>query len=182
MAKQFHVQGPTTISFGTLDSETELGQTDGETLVTFEEVTPTRPVTTDESGGQPNDYLVLQPHCPIILTLINWDDAVLENMVGRPVSATTFPTSVGAWGEAGTVGLLMDADANMKQSLKIEGNKVYANNGGLTIQFPKCMRDPEIPVRWTDLGSDLKKVEITMRAFPDDNSPNPRLYIRTENT
>lgn len=167
MARAFHVFGPTTIYWGATSSTdgTAVGQSDGQTLVAIDLVTPHRAITTDGFGGEAADFIQLSSHAKVAITFIDWDTTVLNEMI-TTLTGAAFDT----FGEIGTVGALTinDAAAGYK-GLRIAGTKATANQGGVNLWFRQAFRDPDLPVRLIDIGVDAAKYTLTMRCQPNSS-------------
>jgi len=174
MARAFHVFGPTVVYWGatTASDGTAVGQSDGQTLVAIDLVTPHRAITTDGFGGEAADFIQLSSHAKVAITFIDWDTTQLNQMI-TAITGSGFATI----GEIGTVGALTinDATAGYK-GLRIAGSKLTANQGGLNLWFKRAFRDPDQPVRLVDIGVDASKYVLTMRCQPDASG-----VIYTEN-
>lgn len=175
MARAFHVFGPTTVYWGATSASdgTAVGQSDGQTLVAIDLVTPHRAITTDGYGGEAADFIQLSSHAKVAITFIDWDTSVLNEMI-TTITGAAFATI----GTVGTVGALTinDSAAGYK-GLRIAGTKATANQGGLNLWFKRAFRDPDLPVRLVDIGVDAAKYTLTMRCQPDGSG-----IIYTENS
>lgn len=176
MATQFHIAGPTTVYYGTAaNAEDALGQSDGQTLITIREIVNDTPVTTDEAGGLPVDYIQRPVRARVEVALIKWDTDVLTKVKGRLTGAGT----VGAAGASGTVGLLALGDRSTAGSLlTIKGTKLTAANGLPSIAFPKAIRDPEAEMSIENIGNQASILRLFFLCFDD----NGTLYTPTNIT
>jgi hypothetical protein len=167
MPAQYHVYGPTKVYLGgtTATDGTEIGQSDGQVLITIEEVQPYKEITTDGAGGEAVDFIQLQGHAIVVVTFISWDDAELDKLIAPLTSAGAPATR----GNTGAVGMLRVADnaTAANQRLRITGTKITAANGAKTIMFPRCFRDPNSPTRNVDIGVEASKRSIVLRANAD---------------
>lgn len=169
MATQFHVFGPTTVSWG----GSVAGYSDGQTLLAITTVAPTKPIPTDRFGGQPEDYIQCMGHAIVQLALGKWDDSIVDTMEAAMTAAST----IGTLGQGGTVGLLRVADTGYKE-LIIAGTKPTSANGGRTFTFPRAFRSPFADVTLGEIGVDYARRVITMIAMANpDTSNNPYFTV-----
>ena len=170
MAYQFHVFGPTTVSYG----GSLAGQSDGQTLLSITTVQRMKPIPTDAFGGQPQDWIQTMPHAIVQLALGKWDDAVVDNMEASLIAAN----SLGTIGLGGLPGLLRVADGGYKE-LIITGTKPKAANGGDIFTFPIAFRAPDSDVSLNEIGVEYARRVITLYAIANPGTANNPIFTRT---
>jgi hypothetical protein len=149
MATQLMVAGPVTMTYG----GTTLGNSDGQALITIQDVRPFTPITEDAAGGEPTDFIQLRGHAIVSVDLIRWDPDVLDDIhAAIASSSTTASPAFDSPGTAGTVGMLRIADGGYRQ-LVVTGTKVTASNGFEAYTFPRAFLDPNQPFEFRDVGA-----------------------------
>lgn len=165
MPEQFHVYGPVTIEVdGVL-----LGQSDGQVLISVDEVRPHEPITTDAAGGQPEDFITARAHALVQMTLIEWDDTPMDKVVtGMAASSTVGSPAFAARGKSGAVGMLRRRDGGTVE-LVVRGSKATSRNGGQILTFPMAFSDPNAPPRDVNIGAKASAKVLSLYALADDS-------------
>lgn len=165
MAMQYHVFGPVLVKIG----NTVLGQSDGQNLITIEEIVPHRPITTDSMGGEPADFVQQGAHAVVAITFIEWDDTELDKILAAMAEDSTVANPARAdQGNMGAVGMLRIRDGGYV-SVVVEGTKTTARDGGHRFTFPRAFRDPNSPTPLRNIGSDNSARALVLYCMPDEN-------------
>lgn len=171
MAAQFQVYGPTTLTWG----GTALGQSDGNALITIREVAAHRPVTTDAYGGQPADWIQLARHAIVLVTLVHWDQAVLDKIVTAFAVGSSAGEPNNTPGNTGEIGGLRIGNTGYG-TLVVAGSKSQSRQGGYSYSFPRAFRDPEADAAIDRIGVDASRYTIPFRCQIDGSGV---FYTRT---
>lgn len=171
MAKQLHVFGPTLVYYGLSSPATRIvGQSDGQALITIVDDAPFKPVYEDANGGTiPRDYIQTGRRALVIVTLIDWDSAVVDEINGAiaATSAVGTPSFVQR-GRVGPAGMLRKADGAYR-ALRVGGTKITGANGGRFFDAPIAFLSPDANAELSNIGVEAARQSLVFECLADGN-------------
>lgn len=170
MARQFNVLGPSLVSVNSGSGYEEVGETNGEVLIVIREIHRADPITTDEYGGDPADYIQRSSRAQVAIVFQKYDRVILTKMRMALVTPAT-PAIATIEGSSQAPGLLMRADQPSSVAVRIAGTRE-------TITFADVIRDPETDLAFENIGSKAETASIGLLAFPASGAGNQAIYTR----
>ena len=165
----FQVPGPTSI--WVIDNinaaYTLLGYTPNDDLVSYEEEIFMDPLTSTFTGDTPGDYVHRGKVGSIALTLVDWDDEVLGNLLAAATAGDPPIVAEGALGEIGRTHGVVNSAVDSSFGLRIDSDLSGMPSKSVTRhQFDRCFLVGPNAHRAFDFGNQARMEALSITVLP----------------